>query len=122
MKLSYYYKKKKQIIDYMGGCCVICNSKENLEFDHIDRKTTSFRITERISYAFKKIKSELDKCQLLCYSCHRKKTSKEVEAKHGTDSRYRHHKCRCRPCVVASYKKHKVYRKTYEEKKKKLRN
>jgi 5-methylcytosine-specific restriction endonuclease McrA len=67
-------KKKQQAIDYLGGKCVGCGTTHNLQFDHIDRSLKEFNITKRIDLGFEKIKPELDKCRLLCKSCHNIKT------------------------------------------------
>ena len=98
MKLSDYYKRKQALIDMWGGCCVKCGSKKELEFDHIDRKSKKFSITTKISYKLSFLLKEVKKCQLLCTICHKEKSKKEKEAKHGTTSRYRHHRCRCGDC------------------------
>ena len=58
--------------------CVKCGSKERLELDHINpeekewnpkRSMCSKNLTERFW-------KEIDKCQLLCYDCHKEKTKK----------------------------------------------
>jgi 5-methylcytosine-specific restriction endonuclease McrA len=67
-------RKKQEAIDYLGGKCVGCGTTHNLQFDHIDRSLKEFNITKRIDLGFEKIKPELDKCRLLCKSCHNIKT------------------------------------------------
>jgi len=60
---QYYFKDKE---------CIDCGSRENLEIDHIDpnkKWTHSFW-----SYSWEKIYKELEKCQILCSSCHKQKT------------------------------------------------
>lgn len=32
----YYDKLRAQIIEILGGCCVVCGTTEKLEFDHIN--------------------------------------------------------------------------------------
>ncbi|CAM6031392.1 unnamed protein product [Sphagnum compactum] len=73
-----YAKKKAEWIAMLGGQCVVCGSKENLEFDHIDPATKSFTITTMYGAAKEKMMSELAKCQLLCRSCHEAKSLKEA--------------------------------------------
>lgn len=85
--------------------CVKCGSKERLELDHInpetkiDHKIWSWKESRRIE--------ELAKCQILCYNCHKEKTTLEKinrqtipENKwiHGTRNTYLNHKCRCELC------------------------
>ena len=58
--------------------CVKCGSKKRLELDHINpkekewnpkRSMCSKNLTERFW-------KEINKCQLLCYNCHKEKTKK----------------------------------------------
>ena len=70
-------KMKIECIEYLGGKCVVCGTTERLEFDHIDRTTKKYSIGGRVSYNFDILKEEVDKCQLLCYDCHKVKTKSE---------------------------------------------
>jgi len=92
--------RKREATEKLGGKCKHCGSCDRLEFDHIDRdnKTASiaslWRATDEAFWA------EIEKCQLLCYSCHKNKTKREAMAtpvKHGTISGVR----RCGPPVCA---------------------
>lgn len=80
---------------YLGGKpCVRCGSTENLQCHHIDPNTKIASInfanmTERA------IETELAKCEILCYVCHREHHA----PKHGTLNRYRRYNCRCAKCV-----------------------
>lgn len=84
-------------VELLGGCCAKCSVASHLEFDHVDPETKwSHRFW---SYSWAKIKTELDKCQLLCNTCHKEKTSAMFEGpKHGTHYMYVAFKCRCQPC------------------------
>lgn len=66
---------KQVCIDYKGGECQECGyNKCNaaLEFHHLDPNEKDFNISELKKTNFnEKIKSELDKCALLCSNCHR---------------------------------------------------
>lgn len=62
--------------DYLGNCCNICGATEGLQIDHIDPKTKKFNIGSRYDAQWAIIKPELDKCQLLCVSCHKDKHAK----------------------------------------------
>lgn len=98
--LAYYYKKRGELVESLGGECTKCGSKESLEFDHIDRskKTLEFKtiVTKRFT---PEIKKELKNCQLLCDSCHKEKTSKEKSGWcHGTVFGFMKKKCKCDLC------------------------
>lgn len=65
---------KKEYVDYLGGKCAKCNWNNlcGLEFHHIDPVTKKFAIAEKKFIKMnQEIKTELDKCQLLCGNCHR---------------------------------------------------
>lgn len=67
-------KSKQQAVDYKGGKCSKCGYNKclaALEFHHLDPKTKDKNWN---SFRFKfsdKMKTELDKCVLLCSNCHR---------------------------------------------------
>lgn len=100
-------RRKQEGKDILGGKCVNCGSKDNLEFDHIDPKTKLFNITDCQKKKEIWLK-EVQKCQLLCKTCHSVKTAKEHSElrrkpiKHGTIWSYQGRNCRCGVCV-ASY-------------------
>lgn len=64
---------KYQCVEYKGGKCFICSYDKcikALEFHHLDPTQKDFSIST-ISKSFETVKSELDKCVLLCANCHR---------------------------------------------------
>lgn len=66
-------KKKAILVDYKGGCCSICGYKKcinALVFHHIQKSTKSFSISGNHSLSLIRLKSEVDKCILLCSNCH----------------------------------------------------
>lgn len=70
-------KKRKKIkqksVDYKGGECEICGynkSNRALSFHHKDPTKKDFTISEMSSKSWETIKTELDKCMLLCANCH----------------------------------------------------
>lgn len=90
-KRRYYLKNKELIIqknqerkivlkikciDYLGGSCNRC--KLNVDcldvycFHHRNPLDKDFSLSTRRTSTFEAIKSELDKCELLCSNCHRK--------------------------------------------------
>jgi len=98
-QLKSYYTRKQEFIKILGGKCVQCGTDKNLEFDHMSKKDKSFCITDKMCYSKKVLLEEIKKCQLLCNSCHLLKNKIDNgEAKHGSISMYRHHKCRCEDC------------------------
>ena len=87
--------KRLQYIAELGGKCKWCNSTDNLQFDHIKPELkTSHRIW---SWSDERIRKELDKCQLLCHSCHVEKTWSGLrQTNHGTAAMYK--RCKCEKC------------------------
>lgn len=73
--------------------CKVCgeNDIRVLEFDHIDETTKLFSISQGISkgYSWELILQEINKCQILCANCHKKRTAeqfgwyKNLEARTG---------------------------------------
>jgi Icc-related predicted phosphoesterase len=64
--------KKKELVEYKGGCCEICGynkSIQALQFHHIDPNEKDFNISAR-SYSIERLKKEADKCMLVCANCH----------------------------------------------------
>ena len=79
-KRNFRYKIKKELLELLGNKCCLCGSCENLEFDHIDKSTKLFAISDGIASKSKQeIYKEANKCQLLCHSCHVKKTKNNIE-------------------------------------------
>jgi hypothetical protein len=65
---------KKQAVEYKGGCCAVCGYDRyvgSLEFHHEDDAVKEFNLSHAQCTSFEKIKTELDKCVLLCANCHR---------------------------------------------------
>ncbi len=90
----------------LGGKCAACGSVDVLEFDHIDRSSVGFRISNLLARASRaKLLEELKKCQLLCHDCHVEKSREEGSFSrpwnHGTTTGRMHHDCNCAPCTEA---------------------
>lgn len=68
-------KLKELAITYKGGACMHCGySKCNaaLEFHHLDPSKKDFSISvQGYTRSWEYIKTELDKCILVCANCHR---------------------------------------------------
>lgn len=74
-KAEMYKTRKLEAIIYLGGECVKCGGKVELELDHIDRKSKKFPISRAPSN--KLFWEEVQKCQVLCRWCHRIKSTEE---------------------------------------------
>jgi hypothetical protein len=75
-KNATFYKQeiKKKCVDYKGGKCEICGYNKNLsalEFHHKNPDGKDFSIGNSKTIILENLKSELDKCVLLCANCHR---------------------------------------------------
>lgn len=97
-----------------NGPCKKCGSTEQLVVDH---KDAGSKVTHNVwSWSEARRAEELAKCQVLCTSCHKKKTltNREyaVNATHGNASMYSRHKCKCELCVEWKRRTNKLYRKT----------
>lgn len=68
-------KIKAMSIEYKGGECQICGYSKfqgALDLHHIDPKSKHFGIADKgYTRSWERIKTELDKCALLCANCHR---------------------------------------------------
>ena len=68
------YRIKIAAVEYLGGCCSRCGYTGNLNAFDIHHKDPSLKEIEfraSGSLSWDKIRSELDKCVLLCANCHR---------------------------------------------------
>lgn len=99
-----YLEKRRRWLALLGGQCVLCGSRDDLQIDHKEARLKSFDISSGFSRAETRTLDELKKCQVLCRSCH---IAKHATAKgtHGTLSAFRH--CKCAECrsAKASYMK-----------------
>lgn len=68
-------KLKEMAIEYKGGSCINCgynHCHSALDFHHIDAKGKEFGVSlDGLTRSWTRIKTELDKCVLLCANCHR---------------------------------------------------
>ena len=72
-------KIKSMAIEYKGGKCQLCGYSKYqgaLDLHHMDSIRKDFGIADKgYTRSWEKVKAELDKCILVCATCHR-----EVEA------------------------------------------
>ena len=102
-----YWSRKREAIQILGGQCVWCNSTEDLQLDHINPSTREYRFPHFYKCGDKVFYEEVNKCQLLCRSCHAKKSVSERGRKwgkgiHGNINNYKKHGCRCELCRKAN--------------------
>jgi 5-methylcytosine-specific restriction endonuclease McrA len=100
---SRLYVAKNRAAYFAGKQCVKCGSTENLQLDHVDPKTKDLRLkkgTNLWSWSPVRRETEIAKCQVLCYPCHRIKTTEELSSVvvHGSKTMYSKYVCRCDPC------------------------
>lgn len=65
-------RTKIKLVEYKGGKCQICDYNKSLNalhFHHLDPNEKDFSISGK-SLSFEKLKSEVDKCILVCSNCH----------------------------------------------------
>ena len=65
-------KLKAMAIEYKGGKCQVCGYEKSigaLAFHHRDPEKKDFNISAK-SYAYERLKKEVDKCVLVCGNCH----------------------------------------------------
>ncbi len=79
-----YHRRRSEWISSKGGKCVQCGTTDKLEIDHIDPLEKTYNIGTILSGGSEqKVQDELAKCQVLCYDCHKAKTSNDLGAPHG---------------------------------------
>ena len=100
-----------------NGPCADCGSWEDPQVDHID---PSKKVSHNVwSWSEERRLKELEKCQVLCVTCHRKKSALQQYGprKHGTERMYWYGGCKCQPCKDA----HAARKRNYLARVKKLR-
>lgn len=95
--LKRYHERRSATLVLLGGKCVRCGATELLEIDHIDRSTKGFDLTRLWSIVYSEYLEEVAKCQILCRSCHLKKTIAENSVDHGGGLSGKKN-CPCAPC------------------------
>ena len=69
---------KTFIVKYLQKhSCVDCGEKDIvvLDFDHMSDKTDSIALMRKRRLSLKVIKNEIEKCEVRCANCHRRKTA-----------------------------------------------
>jgi 5-methylcytosine-specific restriction endonuclease McrA len=74
-------KKQDRLYNYLSGkCCEVCGEEDivTLEFDHLEEKTDM--ISEMIfRRKWEVVQTEINKCQILCANCHKRKTAEQFD-------------------------------------------
>lgn len=84
------YARRRAVIDtykLSKGCyeCGFHKWPEALDFDHLDRTTKRFMISQKMAFSVKMLMKEIVKCRVLCANCHRHKSKQE--APHGFNAK-----------------------------------
>lgn len=87
-EISRVADRKKKILEYIREIknslsCQRCGEKHSatLQFHHMDPLKKEFGISEAVQrgYSISRIKSEMDKCEILCANCHFKEHSNGLD-------------------------------------------
>ena len=75
-------ERAEKVFNYLRNHpCIDCGESDPvvLEFDHRDHSAKRFAIAQMIErrYSWQKIEVEIEKCDVRCANCHRRKTSRE---------------------------------------------
>jgi len=66
---------KQKVVEYKGGNCSLCGYNrcvDALDLHHIDATTKEFGISSGgLTRSWEKVRTEADKCVLVCANCHR---------------------------------------------------
>lgn len=67
------YRKKKQFIESLKESCIKCGETRPyvLDFHHMDKNQKDFTIGQIKKGSLEILKSEIEKCVVLCSNCHR---------------------------------------------------
>lgn len=71
---------RKKIVEYLkSNHCVDCGESDPvvLEFDHTDPTKKIDNISNMVRRSWELIKKEIDKCDVVCANCHRRRTAKQ---------------------------------------------
>lgn len=97
--------RKALALTILGAKCSTCPATERLCVVHKDPDTFCFNPVQDCNRTLEAFRAEVAKCVLLCRSCLPKLNTLNrgfTLAAHGSNTMYRHHKCRCEPCRKAA--------------------
>lgn len=141
-------ENRVKIVQYLKSHpCIDCGESDIrvLDFDHVDPSSKTQNVTRMAcasTYSWDRVKEEIDKCEIRCANCHRKKTIGEpdwfkdiaafesqnllekakhitppVIQKHGTRYSYTFFECRCDACRKANSEYCKKTQSAYRQRK-----
>jgi hypothetical protein len=73
--------RRQYVWDYLlAHPCVECAETDPvvLTFDHIDRSTKKYAVSQMTGYTMPAVKKEIEKCRVLCANCHMRHTAKQL--------------------------------------------
>lgn len=85
---SFRNRLKERAVEYKGGKCTVCGYSrcmKALDFHHIDSSVKDFTIGSYSSISWEKLKTELDKCVLVCANCHREIHDGLIKLEYSSD-------------------------------------
>ena len=65
---------KERLVAFKGGACERCGYDrypEVMEFHHLDPDEKDFEISQKANWAYEKLLVEVEKCMMVCPTCHR---------------------------------------------------
>ena len=82
---EYKARNRELIIEYLlKNPCIVCGEKDIivLDFDHRNPKEKSHNVSMMINsgHSWETIQQEIEKCDVLCANCHRRKTAKQFNS------------------------------------------
>ena len=104
-----YKKRRSEAIITLGSVCMRCSSLEDLHIHHKDPSQKSFTLAKGSSYSKDRWDKEVEKCILLCSSCHTAEHQSKVPC--GTPQRY-WRGCRCSSCKKANTDHNREYKRS----------
>lgn len=121
-QLNRYHTRRRFMFEHLGGCCVYCGGRKDLQIDHIENLPDKIPLGKLWGIALERLLEELTRCQLLCRECHDQKSIVErgqtPGLKHGTLNGYKRYACRCTACIEVTRRKGREYSRRYRRKKK----
>ena len=103
-------RQRARGIEYLGVKCVDCGTTDRLEFDHKDPPEKEFTISSKFTRGWARLVEELDKCDLRCVPCHRRRTAAQRAVPHGGGVSGKKN-CYCELCKPVKQEYNRRYRK-----------
>jgi hypothetical protein len=99
--MNWRNRAKLRLIEYKGGCCQRCGYCKPVpgayDFHHPDPTQKEFTVGGK-SWAFDRLKAEVDKCILLCRRCHAEVHHELTEAARSERMQIKERRLCERPC------------------------